>query len=149
MTKGKTLAELDVKPGDVIYHHNPALTSRRGGDRIYTLGEMYADGPFWHIVSRANEPDKPKWGPWMLRDFRQSWDSVEFAHECQVSEDTNGDVVAYRIRKEPVRETVTLYGSTDGFGAGGSMADYYQIAFDTIDGKPDCSSIRMEAIGDE
>jgi len=55
------------------------------------------------------------------------------------------DWCAYRVR--PDRETVTLYGSEDkAFGKCIQHNDTHRITFDTVDGKPDCASIRMERI---
>lgn len=66
--KGKTLAELDVKPGDVVYFHNP-INGGPGNDRTFIRftspakvqavaedGDMVADMPFWFLRSRANRP---------------------------------------------------------------------------------------------
>lgn len=52
------------------------------------------------------------------------------------------DDCAYRIKPEPVRETVTLYvfsgGSSDKFRSIGTV--------DMVDGKPDCASVKMEGL---
>ena len=58
---------------------------------------------------------------------------------------------AYRVKPEPKRETVRLSGRVVGdcdwvFGATQAPLDTHHIVFDTIDGEPDCSSIRMEKI---
>jgi hypothetical protein len=61
------------------------------------------------------------------------------------------DEFCYRIRPEPKRETVTLYGpsSNNSFtGAGICDGDTHRITFDLIDGKPDPDSIKMERIND-
>lgn len=63
---------------------------------------------------------------------------------------------AYRIKPEPKRETVALAGLLSATVAGlwefdtmtsphKEEADYI-ITFDTIDGEPDCTSIKMERI---
>ena len=58
------------------------------------------------------------------------------------------DLYAYRVKPEPKRETVRLSGQVylDGQWAFGTedKGDTHRITFDTIDGEPDCSSIRME-----
>lgn len=58
--------------------------------------------------------------------------------------------MAYRIKPEPVRETVPLYGrpsnnagSRDFFDEPDRRGDTHVITFDLIDGEPDCASIRM------
>lgn len=58
--------------------------------------------------------------------------------------------IAYRVKPEPKRETVQLYGpvySNDQCVFGSSCREYtHRITFDLIDGKPVCDSIRMELI---
>ena len=56
----------------------------------------------------------------------------------------------FRIRHEPVVETVVMHGEQSycgfwGFDTGSNTAEY-RITFDTIDGEPDCASIRMEKL---
>lgn len=55
----------------------------------------------------------------------------------------------YRVKPEPKRETVTLYGKSHGecwaFGYGSVKATYH-LTFDMIDGEPDCNSVEMERI---
>ena len=60
---------------------------------------------------------------------------------------------AYRIRPEPERKTVKFYGSVDLDADGDPYFSFYLrsehthlIAFDTIDGEPDTSSIKMEKL---
>jgi hypothetical protein len=60
------------------------------------------------------------------------------------------DYFAYRVKPEPKRETVECYGrlALETFLAGKQTnSDTHRITFDTIDGEPDCASIRMEKIG--
>ena len=80
--------------------------------------------------------------------------------ECHVSGDVweskwNGtryyDCDAYRVKPKPVIETVTVKGSE--YAASGWVFDEcdrgrYAITFDTIDGEPDCASVKMEPIND-
>ena len=59
------------------------------------------------------------------------------------------DTEAYRVRPEPKRETVTLYGEPAGpFGEAKWTEDTICITFDLVDGEPDCASIKMERIDD-
>lgn len=61
---------------------------------------------------------------------------------------------AYRVKPEPKRETVRLLGygtfanvlREDCLTEVDRRTAKYAITFDTIDGKPDCASIRMEAL---
>ena len=58
------------------------------------------------------------------------------------------DSVAYRIKPEPKRETIELYGdgrNSWAFDYSTSNATHY-ITFDVIDGEPDVNSIKMEKI---
>jgi len=50
----------------------------------------------------------------------------------------------YRVKPEPKRETVTLYGSA--IPDRRPPVDTHRITFDLIDGEPDCDSIRMEEL---
>jgi hypothetical protein len=57
----------------------------------------------------------------------------------------------YRVKPEPKRETARLSGRFDILGdwifwAGQQPLDTHRITFDTIDGEPDCASIRMEKL---
>ena len=64
------------------------------------------------------------------------------------------DHSAYRIKPEPKRETVTMYGSSrKGMNGTWGMStvdmqpcDTNRITFTTKDGEPDCDSIKMERI---
>jgi hypothetical protein len=61
----------------------------------------------------------------------------------------SGDI-AYRIKPEPKREAVRLVRGGDGKWQERhhkAFVDTHAITFDTIDGEPDCASIRMEKIG--
>ena len=195
--KGKTLAELDVKPGDVVTlagksqsHHT--LHHMTGDGRWCTGEAEYSHlvrDPVWRIVSRANEPteDKPHHGPLgygpkpfgNLGDKPKTWGEMTRLEQGEILvDDHNGLPIeafvhsdfweekkncfpyfpnkSYRTRKEPVRETVTLRGWINDkldcyFDADdtNNAIKSHRITFDTIDGKPDCNSIVMEAIGDE
>jgi len=65
--------------------------------------------------------------------------------------------MAYRIKPEPKRETMTLHGRmhiSNAYPEGVFNAnrnplragDTHRITFDTIDGEPDCATIRMERL---
>lgn len=77
-------------------------------------------------------------------DINDDWDTKGLRFGCPD--------MAYRVRPEPKRETVTLYGGSERTGyfaasAGGKLDnDTHRITFDLIDGKPDCASIRMEEL---
>lgn len=59
------------------------------------------------------------------------------------------DWCAYRVKPEPVRDTFKLHGGSKRkglfeFSEGAAIHnDTHQITFDTIDGEPDCASIKM------
>ncbi len=177
MTEGKTLAELDVKPGDVVRYDNleyevmhpdghPWLNvTRIWGKRGSCDNWIDETCPYCTIVSRA-EPDTPKtWGEMsdaekgalLLGAFNKfviEWHSPPTGNWCECGNVIIGnfaDGIAYRIKPpSPVRETVTLTGiAPTFFNASHSGCDTHSITFTTIDGKPDCASIKMEAIGDE
>ena len=118
---GKTLAELDVKPK--------------------TWGEM----------------DDAEKGALLLAHHQgETIQHKIFPHADEVykwqdsSEPMFNDIHAYRVRKEPVRETVTLKGAGDSAGnfwfrTGSVYPDYvtHAITFDLVGGEPDCASITM------
>jgi hypothetical protein len=57
--------------------------------------------------------------------------------------------IYYRVRPEPKRKTLTLYGQEGfcwAFTHKPENHDTHCITFDTIDGVPDCSSVKMERI---
>ena len=111
---------------------------------------------------RANEPDKPQtWGEWVLWDQDEGWEAFQALGEVQTADDTAGDVVAYRIRIEPVRDTVTLTGAylnaTWSFSPREIRQDTHRLTLPALDGQPisgtytndNGDKIVMEAIGDE
>jgi hypothetical protein len=181
-----TLAELDVKPGDVVefvrgsgFFH-PDYTKRYGGTKS-VVGELGGtkirdDGSqgwssncnhIFRIISRASDTPKT-WGE--MTDAEKG-ELLLADHEGKVIQweyppNPSGwgkpsrqnlwqEVFAYRIKPEPVRETVTLYGyvQIDGHGAQfdncwvTSSTNTHRITFTTTDGKPDLDSIKMEALG--
>lgn len=127
-----TLAELNVKPGDVVecvwpggyrYKHTIACVS----DGIYyskdTGGEL-GDAVPWRIVSRAPDPAIPKLWRDMTREEKGAL--LLAAHEGKVIEyEAHGwrataandpgwfDDTAYRVRPEPKPETLVLFGGSD------------------------------------
>jgi len=50
------------------------------------------------------------------------------------------------MKPEPVRETIELCGKGRVFEDRQLPSDTHRITFDLIDGKPDCSSIKMEKL---
>jgi hypothetical protein len=157
--KTGTLKELNVKPGDVVECvYSDSVRYRHVVDRV-TNGIYYNQAPGgalgdaapWRIVSRA--PETPKvWrdmtpeekGALLLADHEGK--VIEVFREkrgwevplCNIPRWTPH--LAYRIRPEPNRETVTLYAGHDG------LPPVPIGAFDLIDGKPDPDSVKMERI---
>ena len=199
MTEGKTLAELDVKPGDVVrFHTSPSIIGEWNHEQsswgVYgDQGIWLLDSPDYHIVARADEredaednrtcderadgpfvkvdidkPDKPKtWGEmtdaekgalllaWQTGGVIEFWNEEELWWEITDCHPQEFEADAYRIRIEPVRETLSqaygVYGGVPFWGrcTFAHCQPTHRITFDTIDGKPDCNSIRMEVIGNE
>jgi len=149
---------------------------RRVGPMLYEDGTWHQDGceQVWHgdgivmledgdeshdyIVAEWGDDDTPK----LWRDMTPEEKGVLLLahHEGKVIECYNGDKwfeseypafmddQEYRIRPEPKVETVTLWG---GIGRSWNACsfrhdDTHRITFETIDGKPDCASIKMEEI---
>ena len=158
-----TLKELNVKPGDVVetcytsmtqYCHTIASVD---GDeyRSVETDSTLGDAVPWRIISRASDDEPKKW-----RDMT-GWEKSALLlahHEGKVIEAWGGcewygikypafaDRHAYRVRPEPKRETVTVCEDGLAFGIGVSASKGHIITFDTIDGKPDCTSVKMKEL---
>ena len=159
-TGGRTLAELDVKPGDVAYYDDPDHGGR-GEDIVIKDSDGWLDSKydnlsvdrFWHIVSRANEPDKPTtWGEWEITAGPEYFTPRA---NMELAKSESGEVIAFRKRIEPARANVTLTAIIPGkpliafCNDGRTVNDTHAITFDTIDGNPVCDSIRMDPLGDD
>ena len=159
----KTLRELDVQPGDVVedeYGFRKTVGHNSTGEFCHMTDQSMSfwGSPIWRIVSRASDTPKP------IRDMTDAEIGalVRAKNEgkaIEVADTFNGAwepapqpgwyaSVAYRVSPEPKRETVTLHGSvTDEVWGRGTMEyDTHRITFDLIDGRPDCGSVKMEAL---
>lgn len=166
-----TLKEIGAKVGDVVEWLGQPYTIEAlevvgngpyaGSVRAELAG--YGVGAFIHqkfrMIRRAGE-DTPK----LWRDMTPEEKGALLLahHEGKVVQQHHGpfgfqDAVdlplwqqdkIYRIRPEPKRETVTVYGA--GFdweqAALPCSEDTHRITFDLIDGEPDVSSIKMEKL---
>lgn len=164
--KTGTLAELNVKPGDVVQNYaNPVMNGgvwivrNIEGDQVLGVKDEY--GPYhkgvplsgsyiWRIVSRAPDPATPKL--WLDMTREEKGALLLAHHEGKVIEYCDDgpwfacrgepkwlDRNAYRVRPEPTRETVGLYIGKD--------RERFPLPIGTIDlldGKPDLSSIKPE-----
>jgi hypothetical protein len=157
-----TLKELNVKPGDVVRHKDDStyeVRLRNGAPYLWWITE-YGDTPSqkgwgvsvdssfqeYRIISRA--PETPKL--WRDMTGQEKGALLLAAHEGNVIEVWHGKWLkvlslwgedrAYRIRPEPKRETVRV-AYLDKYGR-----EYEFGYIDTIDGKPDPASIRMDEI---
>lgn len=155
-----TLQELDVKPGDVV-EYIPKRDS-------YTIAEneriIFEDGKTlrywawntcrdWRIISRAS--DNPKlWRDMTPEEKGALLLAAHEGSEIEVFNDNWGywccsrfkDNEAYRVRPEPPApkvETVTIHRNNCG---GLNIPQGHRITFNLINGKPDCASIKMEAL---
>lgn len=74
----------------------------------------------------------------VYRSLDEAWESIKSPNwsECH----------AYRVRPEPKRETVRILVSEAVLAEVRRSTAQYAITYDTIDGVPDCTSIRMEAL---
>lgn len=119
-------------------------------DEQITYRDLWDSETKFRIVSRAS--DTPK----LWRDMTDAEKGVLLLahHEGEVIENTRegdgkwfaaepcwGDNYAYRIKPEPVRETVGLYAGLD------RKRHPLPIGtIDLIDGEPDCASVKMEEL---
>lgn len=160
-----TLAELNVKPGDVV-----ELVSVDGNEFIGTKctidesGNANSDsGLFfdpgiddmfsrtWRIISRASDTAKT-WGEMTDAEKGDSatMEAIEYIDEVFDSKLAQRVRDELGIKPEPKSETVTLYHGPDDTAAftGYKRAnDDVVITYTRIDGKPDQDSIKMEALG--
>ena len=159
-----TLKELNVKPGDVVSYYGEAeyivaegnkLTHPDGKTKPYSGWDTVC---YFYIVSRASEvsADFPKlWkdmspeekGALLLADYEgrviQRWEKGKWVNDPVAM----NEKFAYRVKPEPVRETVAYYWRYDeGIKSVWGYSDTHRITFDLVDGKPDCNSIKMEEI---
>ena len=171
MNEFGTLKDLDVKPGDAVECNfiDDTLTCVRicgeNGEKTifpgeYELkGEKYGEGIFSHndpsfrIISRANTPKlwrdmtQEEKGALLLADHEgkviecrnETWDNDYWTIITNPSWHESN---AYRVRPEPKVETVTI----NYWEVATDVLKNHRITFNTIDGKPDCASIKMEAL---
>jgi len=150
-----TLEELNVKPGDVVQHifsglHYTVSTKK------YSL--IHPDGTSHHyagwnygrfsIVSRPT--DTPKlWKDMTPEEKGALLLAMHEKRAVEVFDDDKWvkksfmvfvDDLAYRVKPNPKVKTVEMDGSDIRFAA---FFKGHRITFDTINGKPDCSSIKM------
>ena len=83
-----------------------------------------------HHENRTLQMWRKKTGAW-----EDLWARPLWADDC-----------AYRVKLEPVRETVTLYYGSAGFHDYCAVTSTSKITFDIEDGKPDCNSVKMEEL---
>jgi len=168
MPEGRTLAELDVKPGDVVNWPGVGEYEVRDDGRvIHSHGTPLAhgincQGDQFTIVSRANEPDKPvTWGE--MTDAEKGAmllaaldGNVESKADDAVWGPAGdpvwwGSGLQLRIKPTPKRETVTReYGSYKGNmfcgrGPDPILAPTRSMAFPTLDGNPILGTYTNEA----
>lgn len=163
-----TLKELGVKPGDVVEFMPSGEHYRVAGNRhLIVIKDDRDTGLYgcwftcrdFRIISRAS--DTPK--TWSEMTDEEKGTLLLAHHEgkvieyrygvmnewrnCAGSEPVWEPEALYRIRPEPKRETVRWYVAGRSMpGALRCNDDTHRITFDLIDGKPDCSSIKMERI---
>lgn len=162
-----TLKELNVKPGDEVGLVDTPIaiwTCQPDGsllaDSEGSLSSDYFDGGKYSyydkfcIISRASGTP-PTWGEMtdaekgalLLADHRgeriQQWDGCAWIGKVT---GRFGNLVKYRRKPEPKRETVTLYTSKPGeeYGNERKAEDKHAITYDLLDGKPDWATLKGE-----
>lgn len=168
-TQTGTLQELNVKPGDVvecvdlcsgfIFTTGMRYTVNQDNEIVSNIGSCCGTTiSKFRIISRASDDTPKKW-----RDMSdEEKGALLLAHHRgeYIENSIDGDIwgpcspcwadsIFYRIKPEPVRETVELYGRG---GCNGWAFDYcaaigtHRITFDIINGEPDTDTIKMERI---
>lgn len=169
-----TLKELQVEPGDVVEWQNRSVPEIQKVNSVEVIdagalcGDVraglseYGFGVFgksekFRLISRATPEPKM----WKDMTPEEKGALLLAAHEGKVIESRNCfpstawmksatprwlDSLAYRIKPEPARETVTLYGAGKKWRHVPVDGHTHRITFDTIDGEPDCASVKMEKI---
>lgn len=165
MSEIGTLKELNVRPGDVVTDSSPKEYERTftvlSGCKLKLVYENgYSQtldrGWFWdecifHLISRAADTPKlwrdmtPEEKGALLLAFHDGktvqiyndgiWEDKRWA-KCYCN-------WAYRVKPDPKIETVEMSGADVRFS---SFFKGHKITFNTIDGKHDCSSIKMEEL---
>lgn len=158
----KTLKELNAKPGDVVQFFggeeytvmpNKSLKHPNGSIEPYFYWDTTG---YFTVVSRA-EDTPTKWGDMTpeqkgaLLLAHHEGKVIEWYYDlaCEFSLTNSpvwGDSLAYRIKPEPKIKEVVLHGAGNEWGQAckASSEDTHRITFNTVDGVPDCSSVKME-----
>lgn len=135
---------------EMRYHHDGTFAARGMVQEYHGVKRCVSDDPkIWlnmtpkekgalmlaHHEGKVIELYDPTVGGWVVCT-RPTW----------------AKLIAYRVKPEPVRETVQIL--TDGTAA--ELCDFFKlpeiskpthrITFDMIDGEPDCNSIKMEKL---
>ncbi len=153
------------KVGPILPYDGDGFPFRCGIYSYNSYGGYYSRGtsPRDLIAEWTDEPDTPKtWGDMtdaekvaLLLDWNdnharnvQQWNGTDW---MGMQTGRFGRLTAYRIKPEPVVETVTIAGNgkewrEDAFFWPPIAGQTHRITFDTIDGKPDLASIKMEEV---
>ena len=126
--------------------------------RLSDYGKGIFDDEKFRILTRATPQPKL----WRDMTAEEKGALLLAAHEGKVIQYTRIDIpddwrktktfmdfYAYRIKPEPKVETVEFTGHIDAgifFRGLNSVKPHVKITFTTIDGKPDCASVKMETI---
>jgi len=138
---------------------------RKVGGRVYPWDDTSnGNAHFWSDTGKCDDgfeydliaewtdtptiwADNEGWGDWTSAG---DWDITNNDVQFECVDGIHKVRTRPRIKPEPKRETVTLTGLDRGYWCFGSdrvkVRDTHRITFDTIDGEPDCSTIRMERL---
>ena len=165
--KTGTLQELNVQAGDVVECVNGCGNAKVGFEYVVNENKDIlnflnnkTNMSTFRLISRAPRDETPKL--WREMYAEEKGALLLAAHDGKVIEQHQGPFgwqervdmpmwqghSAYRIKPEPQRKQVSLYFGELKQGALLSRVrtDTHRITFDTINGKPDPASIRMERI---
>ena len=136
---GKTLKELNVKVGDVVstergtFRYTVALNEKVNMCDEFDMVEL-DELSGWHLISRAKK--------------NTAWQFTPARENAETHTMPDGSI-AWRVVVEPVVETVHKYRHAD--NGGWTDIQYckdpsHRLTYNTIDGAPDCASVKMELL---
>lgn len=135
-----------VRPWSLRFEQRPHM--------VQVTKETWESEEYLELVSRA-EPEYKTWGEMTDEEkgalllAHHEGKTIEFFNVdkwVEVSHPYWAHLGRYRVKPEPVVEKVCLHGSNNMFDILRDCRDTHKITFNTIDGEPDCNSVKMSKL---